>query len=269
MPFKFACHEFRFSTDEMQNLDNVAIAGHCTACGEYNRQNGCGNHKRQNGCPDKYRRMCHGNEPVHPGAMIIECRSRNSACDFSPHGFKIRWSIFIDRHHNEARYGQFINIKTTSQPRFEQPRGRSLIDDAGTFDTGKTTRNLACLSQRLFHVLSVDRPDLDRGFARDLALPGGSRGTNKRHAAHRQTCQKGHDRDHNDQRRAGNAAIGNDGARPLTFPALADTDEQHVLEVFKPGPDIIQLTLPGVSCINHRCRAAHVRGSCAVHQPDP
>ncbi len=107
--------------------------------------------------------------------MIVKASRRNGACDFSTHCFKVRRCVLVDRDNDKTWYGQFINIEATAKPWFEQARCRILVNDAGAFDAGKAARDLARLSQSLFHVLPVDRSDLDRGFACDLALPGSSR----------------------------------------------------------------------------------------------
>ncbi|MNX91194.1 hypothetical protein D3C86_1232670 [compost metagenome] len=211
MLLEFARHEAAFGTDEMQHLDNMPVAGKRAARGEHHRQHHGRENEDEDADADHDCSSGHGDQPVDPGAVIVEKCLRDFRFQHIPHGLEIGRIAFIDGDDDETRNGKFGKVETAAEPWFQQARCRCIVEDRAIPRADKGERQITRLVQCRIHVQPVLGLDLNGDLAGNLALPGGGGGAHHGDGAERQTGKEGHDGDHHHQRIALNVGGRQDG----------------------------------------------------------
>ena len=74
---EFTRHKAAFGTDKMQNLDDMPVAGKRAARRKHHRQHHGGEHEDKNTDADHDSGSGHGDQPVDPGAVVVQKCLRN------------------------------------------------------------------------------------------------------------------------------------------------------------------------------------------------
>jgi hypothetical protein len=115
-----------------------------------------------------------------------------------------------DPHDDHARHRQLIQRQPAAEPRLEQPAGLLFGIGAHARDTRRGRGQRRSPLHVGLDIAIGRRPYLNRDLARDRGLPFPRRHTHQYHGAERQRGEKRHDRDHGEQRPAGNRVLRHD-----------------------------------------------------------
>ena len=135
--------------------------------------------------------------------------------------------------HDDARHREFVERQSAAEPWFQQLCGFFLAEGAHLDDARMAAQRLGGGGRVAIEVAAGSGAKLHRDFARDVGLPFGGGGRDQEHRAGGDGGKEGHDRDHGDQRAAGDRGARHDRrqiARPRREQALAC--EVHQWEMF-------------------------------------
>ena len=177
----------------------MAIAGHRAAGRKDHGEHGGGEYQGEDADTDKDSDPGHGNQPVRPGAMIVERGSGDRVGQSLAHGSKIRRRGLVDRDDDEAWNRQLVHVEALAKPGFEQSCGGGAIHDFRRQGARDGQDNGADFRQGGLHVETVVRLDLDGDLAGDVPLPGLRLLLNHGDRAKGHGAQERHDGDHNHQ----------------------------------------------------------------------